>query len=277
MNYSGNARATKRTNLVLDKSYLQGYGKEFILKQAKLYKFLFSNTLTFEVAKDNVMRANLFGKIPPPPRCSAYIPSVARLIQSEIKSLEECGKPSEHGLQYDYSSLPRLSNPNIPLSDLQVEAINKEKEFSEKLLNEGIILLLGEVFDKYTKEQIADELAELSRGKINDFAFINNYLIAQRKAGANIPNMSCFTIKSITYRYYQVLIMFIFDTCKRYQNLSVIQNSEGALEKLRHDINDMSYLMLGLLEGGFAVREKKLVAFWRLLKGHDVPESNLQT
>lgn len=277
MNYLNGPGGENINNLVLDKSYLWGYSKAFIHEKTKQYKFLFTDTLTFEVAKDNAMRANLFGKIPSPPRLSAYIPSLPRLIQLEIKELKECGKPSQKNFQYDYSLLPRLSDPNIPLSKLQIDAIEKEKEFLEKLLVDGNLKLIRDIFDRFSKKEISNEVAELRSGKIKDHLFMNRYLSEQRRMGANIPNLSCFTENSVTYRFYQIMIMFSYDTCNRYENFSTIQNSEKALEKLRHDINDMSYLIIGLLEGGFAVKETKLIALWKLLKGVNVPESQLQT
>lgn len=266
-----------KKNLVLDKSYLQGYNKKHILDLCKNYKILITDTLTYEVLKDEKMRANLFRKIPPAPKYSEYIPSISQLIQYEIRERRECGKPSTHIVKRDYSSLRRLSDPHMVPSQSEIDASKAEKNFLSTLLVDGNLEFLKLIFKKYKKSEILNELNDLKNGKINDFLFMNSHLELQRSLGTNLPKFEFFTVNSITYRYYQVMLLFSFDTCNRYENFEIITKSEKATEKIRHDINDMSYIALALLEGGFAVKEEKLKSWWTLLKNHDVPESQLQT
>lgn len=266
-----------KKKLVLDKSYLQGYNKKHILDLCKNYKLLITNTLTYEILKDEEMRASLFSKIPPAPKYSEYIPSVSQLIQLEIENCEECGRPSRHIVKRDYSSIRRLRNPHMVLHQSEVDASKAEREFLSTLLFDGNLNFLESVFKKYNKKEISNELNELNEGKINDFSFMNNYLESQRTQGAKIPEFKLFTVNSITYRFYQVMLMFSFDICNRYENFETIIKSENVVEKIRHDINDMSYIILALLEGGFAVKENKLKVWWKLLKNSDAPENQLQT
>lgn len=223
------------------------------------------------------MRAGLFGKIPPAPKYSEYIPSISQLIQLEINKREECGPPSRHIVKRDYSSLRRLRNPHMVLSQSEINVIEAERKFLSTLLIDGHLGFLERIFKKYSKAEISNELKDLMDGKINNFAFINNYLEEQRSMGANIPESKIFTTNSIVYRYYQVMLIFSFDTCNRYENFQTVIKSERTVEKIRHDINDMSYMVLALLEGGFAVKEEKLKSWWDLLKNPDIPENQLQT
>ncbi|XDF37542.1 hypothetical protein RBH89_11010 [Paracidovorax avenae] len=272
-----NTMKIDQKKLILDKSYLQGYNKKHILDLCKSYKLLISGTLIYEILKDEKMRSSLFFKLPPGPKYSEYIPSISELIKEEIEKCEECGKPSEHIVKRNYSVLRRFRNPHVVLSQPEIAAIKLEKEFLSTLLIDGHLGFMGSIFKKYNKPEISKELTELNNGKINDFSFMNNYLKAQRNLGANIPRIKFFTENSITYRYYQAMLIFSFDTCNRYANFETITNSERAVEKIRHDINDMSYMILSLLEGGFAVKEEKLKLWWNLLKKPDTPKIHLQT
>lgn len=266
-----------RTNLVLDKSYLQGYSKPYIFEKCKEYKFLITSSLTYELVKDEKNRAALFGKIPPAPKYSVYIPAVSQLIQYEIATSSDCGKPSDHIQKRDYSALRRLRNIFSPLKPSDIKAMGDERDFLSKLLYDGELQLIKQIFEKHTNKEIASELNELINGKVTDFAFMNNFLREQRKNGANLPEVNFFTHKSVSYRHFQVMLLFAFDTCNRYQNFSSIAENKNVVEKIRHDINDMSYLTLALLEGGFAVKEKKLIEWWKILKDPNTQESQLQT
>lgn len=67
------------------------------------------------------------------------------------------------------------------------------------------------------------------------------------------------------YRWLQVRLLFVVDIYCRYGG-NVPQHPVGRVfEKLEHDLHDAQYLVLGVLEGRFATREKKLQRWFSLL------------
>ncbi len=68
-----------------------------------------------------------------------------------------------------------------------------------------------------------------------------------------------------TFRWFQVNKIFALHLACSYDSLKTIKDSEKAYEKLVHDVIDAQYLIVALLEGGFATKEKKLIDWWKLL------------
>lgn len=61
-------------------------------------------------------------------------------------------------------------------------------------------------------------------------------------------------------------MLFALDLKVKYPGGLASVMSPKLREKLRHDVLDAQYLMLALLEGAFATKEKKMCEWWVRLK-----------
>jgi hypothetical protein len=67
-------------------------------------------------------------------------------------------------------------------------------------------------------------------------------------------------------RWQQIQLLFALDAYCRYGGRVPETLSGKAYEKVEHDVLDAHYLLLGVLEGSFATREKKLQKWFGLLR-----------
>lgn len=67
------------------------------------------------------------------------------------------------------------------------------------------------------------------------------------------------------FRWQQVQLLFALDAYCRYGGRVPDTLSGKAYEKVEHDVLDAHYLLLGVLEGSLATREKKLQSWFCLL------------
>jgi hypothetical protein len=64
------------------------------------------------------------------------------------------------------------------------------------------------------------------------------------------------------FRWLQVQLLFAIDVYCRYGGKLPDVLTPKWYEKMEHDVLDAQYLILGVLEGSFATREKKLQRWW---------------
>lgn len=254
------------SNFVLDKSYLFSETAQRIKSTAKELKFLICESLLLEVLKDSPKeRSQLFSKLPEPPICWEYIPSVSKLIQFEQKNNSPCNKPSEHTVERDYSITEKLKDANYTLRENHSFKLEEDQEYYEKLL-EYSLQEIQEVFVRLTIEEAKIEYQNLLNGKIKNIQFINDIILRSRSNGASVPQMENFDERWLTFRFFQVRYLHAVDLRRRYRCFDLL-DSKNTKNKVLHDIHDMNYLMLALLEGGFATKESKLKDWWKAING----------
>lgn len=253
--------------IVLDKSFLYSSPKRRIEEISISYKILITDSLTYEVIKDNNnKRSRLFSKLVPIIGELAYIPIVGDLIRFEQKELLPCYKPSRYIKSRDYSVINKLADENYHLSEKEQTAIENYKSTSTELHN-LVLTIIKQTFQAYSNDEAEIEYKSLLNGKIKDQKLINNIISRERQNGALVPNVEIFDENWVSYRYFQVYHLFALDIRSRYQKVDDIFNSEKTKEKILHDIHDMNYLVLALLEGGFATSENKLIKWWEAIHG----------
>jgi hypothetical protein len=254
--------------IVIDKSYLFSESADKIKKIAEKSKILICESLLSETAKDDpTKRARLYKKIPSQPKYCEYIPSVSRLLRFEQEKKAPCGKPSSHIVARDYSLTGILKNPETPFPANLAPALDKELEFQKSMLN-ATLQELAHIFNQCTRASAAKELDELLNGKIRSSEVVNGIIEKAKNNGALVPVAPPLTKEWLTFRYFQVKHIHALDCRARYSDFDLLR-SESAKIKISHDIHDMNYLILALLEGRFATSEKKLKKWWTSINGRD--------
>lgn len=258
-------------NIVIDKSFLRGAKGDEISQLAGSHKLLMSESLLYECVKEDPwQRAKLFRKFPDPANPYILIPSVGSLLSLEIKRLAPCGKPSDLAEPRDYLIHNDLIDSSYQLTEVHKNALEKKR--SEILSDAKDFIELVEVFftelslhlggnkarpeDKLRLQlQLADNPNSIGCS-IEEIARTKNSLM---------PRNVSLNKNWASFRWFQVNKLFALNLACSYDSLETIKKSDAAYQKLVHDVIDAQYLIVALLEDGFATKEKKLIDWWKLL------------
>lgn len=254
-----------KINIVTDKNFLFSLNTNKSLDLQKDYKFLLCEDLLYESTKDDPSkRCKIFSKLGEPYTDYEFIPIIPTLITFEKIHKKPCAKPSYHIIRRDYSKNKILANKTKEIAQEQKLALQDlEKDYLIQL--DAIFQGINVQFQACSQEDASLHMDSLLNGKINDDDHINSIIRKHELSGAKLPDLSYFTKESICYRYFQVYELWKTSIRMLYQKFEDICNSTSARLKIKHDYHDMNYLMLALLEGGFATNEKKLIEWFELL------------
>ncbi len=193
------------------------------------------------------------------------------LLRYEQQHQRSCGKPSEHAIDIQFRFNPALADKDYELppeaqESMQEEAAELEEEkfrligLSETVSSLFNNLLIGS--DTNRQQALDSALASIA-----DTEFILNFYdqLASSDLGYVFPNTSIIGPHWAHFRWLQVELLFSVDWHIRYQGQVRQMLSNGVNERLEHDLHDAQALALGILEGAFATREKKLAHWFRLL------------
>ncbi|EPJ82401.1 MULTISPECIES: hypothetical protein [Pseudomonas] len=263
-----------KSNVVVDKSYLQAVSKAKITELASAHGLLMTEGMLYELMKGtDVDRAGWFYKFPDAARPFELIPSPGVLMRHELQNNVACGLPSKHVRNIDHSSTALYRDPSYSIpADLIKAREGKRDEIDEDTdlmlsLIDSIPTLFPEFEHAHEKHYIALRLK--AQDKIcTDVDFVRSgamFLVKQSPffSSANVARIDH---EWITFRWLQVALLFVLDLKVRYPGGIASVMTPRLRESIRHDVLDAQYLMMALLEGAFATKEKKLCEWWMKLK-----------
>ena len=198
------------------------------------------------------------------------------MLNMELAAHKPAGLPSENYLPEDrWRFNPELLEGTYILTDDDESAIREidadvdrdaeglmdftdlEKEFP------GIRTGTKEEREQYKSEceqDIADNIEKHSK-------FLSKL---EPPEGTTMPPGNILNKSWTLMRWYQVRQLFSLDIYDRYGAVDFSRWPQERIvklkeEKIKHDVLDMWYLILGVLQGGFATNERKLKRFYELL------------
>jgi hypothetical protein len=252
--------------LVLDKSFLQGVSKRRIEELDNSYKLLMPEVMLYELAKGAPEdRANWFSRLPSTERPFELSRNLGYLLRHEIENLRSCGLPSRHVRTIDHSATENYRNPEYAIpAELSALRDNRKSEVDEDVnslfwLTENLETILPETKGvppkdrKKVQENLEDKIAS-----DEDFLkhAINKIMLQPHPESSKVDN------SWISYRWLQVNLLFALDYWTRHTQGVDLTTESKQLERFRHDALDAGYLIVGIQEGAFATKEKKLILWW---------------
>lgn len=265
--------AMMRPTIVLDKNFLQGSSAKRIRELSASHRLLMPDVLFYELLSSSEPgRSRCFAKLPKVPNPVELIMHVGGLLRLEIDTYQPSGKPSSHCLDIHYQFNPSLS---LPQYNLPPEAKEVLTEQTEELRSDVSSFISGvrhmpTFFPNLLTGSDADRRAaknEAERVLVTDSeALLEFYAQLQAPPGERpLPPVEQLTPEWALFRWLQVQMLFALDIYCRYGG-QIPDIPIGKLyEKIEHDVLDAQYLILGVLEGSFATREKKLQRWWAVL------------
>lgn len=263
-----------KSNVVVDKSYLQAVSKESMTELASAHGLLMTEAMLYELVKGtDADRAKWFYKFPDVARPFELIPTPGVLMRHEQRSNAACGLPSSHVRNIDHSHTALYRNPGYSVPEDLIKALDrKRKEIDED--TDQMLSLIDSIPILFPEFELALEKDYLAlKGKAQDKIFTDVDFV-RHKAELLLKQSPFFSSTKvaridhewITFRWLQVGLLFVLELKVKYPGGIASVMTPKLRERIRHDVLDAQYLMMGLLEGALATKEKKLCEWWLKLK-----------
>lgn len=262
-----------KRSLLIDKNYLQGSRAVDILQLMETHRLMMADTLFYElISSSEPGRSRCFAKLPPVENPVDLVIHLGGLLQREIHTHAPCGKPSANLETMRFRFNAALASRDYVLPPYAVEAIEEEERQLHSEVD-SLLALVGTVptmFPDLLMGSDADRAAQRTRVEAaiaNDTASIRQMYAGflPQPDAPSLPPAHLIDRNWAIFRWLQVRLLLVVDIYCRYGG-NVPQHPTGRVfEKLEHDLQDAQYLVLGLLEGCFATREKKLRRWFSLL------------
>ena len=258
--------------IILDKSYLQGTPDNRFKELSIQFQFLMPDVLFYELisSPDVSERSICFQKFPQTTNPIPLVKSVSDLLRKELATHKPAGLPSENLLKANYRFNPELSEGSNILSDALKTAIHE----SEAELDRDMSMLMDftalETLFPYVHSGTDEERniykSECERYITDNLEELGIALSSLEPAdGMTVPTQQNLNEVLTLLRWLQVRLLFDLDLYDRYGNDNSVELTQNLKKKLKNDVLDMHYLIMGVVQKGFATRDNKLINYYDLL------------
>ena len=265
--------------IILDKSYLQGISPDKFQELSEQFQFLMTDALFYELIKGNEpARSGWFRKFYQKSN-QILVPSVWDMLRMELATHKLSGLPSENlddslkiAIRRFISGLREgtyvlTEDDKATIREIAAD-VNGD---ADRLMDFTHLEALFPDIHTGTDEKRENYKSECEQYIANNIEELGNFLSNLEPPDGNTMPPSDILNKSWTLmRWLQVQLLFSLDNYDRYGDVDFSKWTQEQKEKLKekkitHDVLDMWYLILGVLQGGFATKEKKLIRFYELL------------
>lgn len=261
----------RKPGVVVDKSYLYKFSPSDAEELNGKYLVLMSETLLYEVSKDEAQRSRLMKNVREYSADFAYAEHYHNNIEYEKRHGKRSPPPSHFFRDRDYSQFDLMVNNKF----IDVNEIIEDRKVLIDKTADAVIMLSRSLRETYAEAFTGqNRTAVLERDKLekriaDDPEFVKMYLVKYAMAGLDEDRQSAAKIAGKAteqwahYRLVQTMLLLAVDIAHR-QNLRE-PIAEVTRENIRHDVLDSQLLTLALLVGRIATRDDKIQKWWQLL------------
>ncbi|MDE0193096.1 MAG: XRE family transcriptional regulator [Gammaproteobacteria bacterium] len=269
------------TPIIVDKSYVQAAGS--LSEIQRNWSLLFPDAFFFEVASSNPSaRQSCLSKLRElKGNGGIYVVSnVGELFRKEIHDLVCAGQPSENlvqGLDLDaffgtqFDDLTKARRDALALTEI---------EFDQEVdaLIEKANTLHGHIqgTSNGSTEQRKKAYGLARQEVAQDRDFIVKFFAEVLCGGAYAPPGARFLMQIAQtgafgpewalYRWTQVTLLYALELLEKHGQLAPEKLTTKQRQKFQHDVIDMQYVVLGVLQGALASKDKRMRAMFKLLR-----------
>lgn len=267
--------------IIVDKSYAQGVRSLSSFQRS--WCLLFPDAFFFEVAStDPQARERCLAKLREVHGHGGLrvVPNVGELLQKEICYLKKAGLPSDNlisGLDLDAFFSVEFDD----LSKARREALQgTEADFGQDI--DGLITranMLHGCFPSTCQGTTADRkeaFRSVRQTVAEDRDFLLSFFADFVCYGAHTPPGAPLLAEIARngtlgpewtiYRWLQVQLLYGLECLERYPKLAENPLGPKQRERFQHDVIDMEYVVLGVLQGALATKDKRMAAMFMLLR-----------
>lgn len=235
-------------------------------------QLVMSGALFYEILDTSVQqRRRCFNKLPPVENPVILVDHIGELLRHELREQRSCGRPSDHAIKIRFRFNPSLLLESYEMPPEASEAMQEEvdslAEGKQRLI--GLSETASSLFEDllsgsdFARRQAAD----LAFAQIADPKWVTGFYeqLSSPNPDEPFPDASIVDLSWAHLRWLQVQLLFSVNLYIRYQGRLGGAITSGVHERLEHDLHDAQALVLGVLEGALATREKKLANWFKLL------------
>lgn len=260
--------------IVIDKSYAQGVRSLRHLHDQ--WQLLFPDTFFFEVAStDSRARELCLSKLRELHRRDAVrvAPNLGEMLRQEINRLGRAGLPSENlvlgldldtffGMRFDDLSAARRHALAATATDFDrdVDGLIERVNMLQKIVRgiaQGTTDQRRKAAFNAAKETIAKDRNFVTRF-FADFVCSGKHAPPGASLLADVARSGAFGPEWTIYRWVQVQLLYGLDLVERHGPLTAAGLTVKQRKRLRHDVTDIEYVVLGVLQGALATNDGRM-------------------
>lgn len=269
-------------SIIVDKSYAQGIRS--LLDFRDRWQLLFPDAFFFEVASaDDRARELCLSKLRELHRYDAVrvAPNVGEMLRKEINRLGRAGPPSENlvlgldldaffGMRFDDLSAARRTALATTATDFDrdvdglIERINMLQEVVRGIA-QGTTDPRRKTAFRAAKETIAED-QNFVTGFFADFVCSGDHAPPGASLLADVARSGAFGPEWTIYRWLQVQLLYGLDLVERHGRLTADALTAKQRERLQHDVTDIEYVVLGVLQGALATNDGRMLDMFNRLR-----------
>ncbi len=272
-------RGSAPTPIIVDKSYAQG--ARSLVPLQRDWRLLFPDAFFFEVASTNPSaRQACLSKLLDVHRDGGVhvAPHVGELLHREIRDLACAGRPSENlspglGLNAFFAQFPELHKiQGDVVADTEADfdrdvdgLIERASAFHNSIRG----VLDGSNEPEEVHRQVRQTIAEDRNFVATFFAdFVCQGAHAPPRAPrlAELARSGELGPEWTIYRWVQVQLLYALELLERHGQLDPAKLPPKQRERLQHDVIDIEYVVLGVLQGALASHDKKMRRMFATLR-----------
>lgn len=259
--------------LILDKNVLQGASSAGYQALAGRYRLLMPDVLFFELMKaDPLVRARCFRALPAGDNPIALTHHIGEHLRHELETGQPLGRPSEHVLPWGFRFNPLLQIAEALPGEVEelVEAQRAEHMARVPDYVQRIRDMHQRLAEVSQEQRISrPTAAEAIRAGLLDLPTVREAIEGVRDPEGHVflPPVDSLGADSALVVHFQVThalaLQRALDHGSEFDSPANVTRLTPALAR---ELFDADYLMLGVLEGGLATREKRLRRIFRRLR-----------
>lgn len=259
--------------LILDKNVLQGASSAGYQALAGRYRLLMPDVLFFELMKaDPIVRARCFRALPTGDNPIALTHHIGEHLRHELETGQPLGRPSEHVLPWGFRFNPLLQIAEALPAEVEelVEAQRAEHMARVPDYVQRIRDMHQRLAEVSQEQRISrPTAAEAIRAGLLDLPTVREAMggVRDPEGRAFLPPVDSLNADSALVVHFQVThalaLQRALDHGGEFDSPANVTRLTPALAR---ELFDADYLMLGVLEGGLATREKRLRRIFRWLR-----------
>lgn len=245
-------------DIVIDKSYLHGAGRQQVENLCRNHKVLMPESLLYELLTTTPeKRVKCFGNFPDIENPVALVPNVGTLLGYEVANNIACKPVTKAAINVRFQFNSRLRETDYELPKEQAEELKKWKQDARADIEEfkkcsAIVYHWFPSLANYCPGRPDDVISEAEEAIANDVSIIRK--IYNEIRHKSFPPANAIDKNWTLFRWVQCHFLAAIEYIRKYGPNNTSMQAKG----IENDFLDIQYCITGIQVGAFASRDEKL-------------------
>lgn len=260
--------------IILDKSYLDGASPQEIKSLCRNHRVFMPDVLFYElITSRKTSMQRCFNKFPDTINPVELIPNVGTLLRYEIDNQRPCTPLYDRREKSFFSFNRGLSTGAYEFGALEMNARKEQEDVVERKTKDffELAMMVPVFFQELChapKAGLPNKIQALKERVASDKSTVRRFYatLLEKNNIANPIHPDTLDTNWAYFRWVQVRCLYSLDLMFRYNGCMPADPKANFWENIEHDMLDSEYVILASLSGGFACNEKRMIAFFRMIR-----------